>query len=73
MHLDRKNPAFAWTDGPLASTCVTFVAEDGTPFQVPKETLRLELEKSAKKGEKVPTFRQFMSQLQWFDTAKPRK
>lgn len=73
MHLDRKNPAFAWTDGPLAAYCITFVGPDGVPFQVPKETLRLEIEKDLKKGLKVPTFRQFMAQLNWFDTAKPRK
>lgn len=73
MHLDRKNPAFAWTDGPLAGTCITFVGADGIPFQVPRETLRLELEKAAKAGEKVPTYKQFMLQLHWFDRSQLRK
>lgn len=73
MHFDRKNPAFAWTDGPLAVNCITFVGEDGTPFQVPKETLRLALERDLKSGLKVPTFRQFLMQLEWFDTPASRK
>jgi hypothetical protein len=73
MHLDRKNPAFAWTDGPLASTCITFVDADGIPFQVPRETLRLELVKAAAAGEEVPTFKQFMLQLHWFDGPRTRK
>lgn len=73
MPLDPKNPAFAWTDGPLAGTCITFAGLDGMPFQVPRETLRIELERAAKAGEKVPTYRQFLAQLNWFDTARPRK
>lgn len=73
MNIDPKNPAFAWCYGPLAQTCIAFAGEDGQPFLVPRETLRVELAKAQLNGEKVPAFRQFIFRIMTVDGPVRRK
>lgn len=73
MNIDPRNPAFKWCSGQLAQVCIAFAGEDGQPFLVPKETLRIELAKGRLNGEKVPTFKEFMFRLLSVDGAVRRK